>query len=252
MKRLAALQDWPELSSRAPTAASTDASMSEVPSRMKGSEPPSSSTIFLRLRPAISATAAPARSEPGQRDAAHALVADDALDLLVGRVDVDVGALGEAGVVEDPLHRLRGLRALRRVLEQDRVADDQVRAGEAGHLVVGEVPRHDPEQDAEGRAADQRGAVALEQVDRLVGEQLLGVVGVEVVDRLAELDLALGLLDRLAHLAHDDVRELVRAVGVEPARPCGSAPPARRRSCRRSSSRGPRARARSRRRAARR
>jgi hypothetical protein len=31
---------------------------------MNGSEPPSSSTIFLRLRPAISATAAPARSEP--------------------------------------------------------------------------------------------------------------------------------------------------------------------------------------------
>ena len=31
---------------------------------MNGSEPPSSSTTFLRLRPAISATAAPARSEP--------------------------------------------------------------------------------------------------------------------------------------------------------------------------------------------
>ena len=31
---------------------------------MNGSEPPSSSTTFFRLRPAISATAAPARSEP--------------------------------------------------------------------------------------------------------------------------------------------------------------------------------------------
>ena len=33
-------------------------------STMNGSDPPSSSTTFLRLRPAISATAAPARSEP--------------------------------------------------------------------------------------------------------------------------------------------------------------------------------------------
>ena len=64
MKRLAALQACPEFSKRAPTADSTAASMSSVPSRMNGSEPPSSSTTFLRLRPAISATAAPARSEP--------------------------------------------------------------------------------------------------------------------------------------------------------------------------------------------
>ena len=33
-------------------------------SSTNGSEPPSSRTTFLRLRPAISATAAPARSEP--------------------------------------------------------------------------------------------------------------------------------------------------------------------------------------------
>ena len=64
MNRLAALQAWPAFSSRAPTAASTAASRSSVLSRMNGSEPPSSSTTFLRLRPAISATAAPARSEP--------------------------------------------------------------------------------------------------------------------------------------------------------------------------------------------
>ena len=64
MKRLAALHAWPEFSSRAPTACSTVASMSSVPSTMNGSEPPSSSTTFLRLRPAIAATAEPARSEP--------------------------------------------------------------------------------------------------------------------------------------------------------------------------------------------
>ena len=64
MKRFAALHACPVFSSRAPTADSTVASRSSVLRRMNGSEPPSSSTTFLRLRPAISATAAPARSEP--------------------------------------------------------------------------------------------------------------------------------------------------------------------------------------------
>ena len=62
--RFAALHAWPALSRRAAAAASTTESRSSVESRMNGSEPPSSSTTFLRLRPAISATAAPARSEP--------------------------------------------------------------------------------------------------------------------------------------------------------------------------------------------
>ena len=64
MKRLAALQAWPVFSSRPPTACSTTASRSSVLSTMNGSEPPSSSTTFFRWRPAISATAAPARPEP--------------------------------------------------------------------------------------------------------------------------------------------------------------------------------------------
>ena len=64
MKRLAALHDWPVLSRRAETADSTAASRSSVLRRMNGSEPPSSSTTFFRFRPATSATAAPARSEP--------------------------------------------------------------------------------------------------------------------------------------------------------------------------------------------
>lgn len=64
MKRFDALQDWPEFSSRVATADRTTASMSSVESRMNGSEPPSSSTTFFTWRPATSATAAPARSEP--------------------------------------------------------------------------------------------------------------------------------------------------------------------------------------------
>ena len=42
----------------------TVASMSAVSSTMNASDPPSSRTTFFRLRPAISATAEPARSLP--------------------------------------------------------------------------------------------------------------------------------------------------------------------------------------------
>src|SRR3989304_2699447 len=62
------------------------------------------------------------------------------------------GAGREARVEEDLLHRGGGLGALRGMLEQDRVAYDEVRAGEAGDLVVREVPRHDAEQHPERRA----------------------------------------------------------------------------------------------------
>ena len=100
----------------------------------------------------------------GERDALHARVGDDRLDLLVRGVDVHVGALGEAGVEEDLLDRGGRLGALLGVLQQDRVADDEVRAGEAGDLVVREVPRHDAEQHAERRAADEGRALAGEQL----------------------------------------------------------------------------------------
>ena len=64
MIRLAALQAWPALPIRPATAALTVLVTSSLSSTMKGSEPPSSRTTFLRLRPATSATAAPARSLP--------------------------------------------------------------------------------------------------------------------------------------------------------------------------------------------
>ena len=64
MNRFAALQAWPVFSSLASTAASTAAPRSSADSSTNGSEPPSSRTTFFRCRPAISATAAPARSDP--------------------------------------------------------------------------------------------------------------------------------------------------------------------------------------------
>ena len=64
MIRLAALQAWPALPIRPATAAFTVLVTSSLSSTMNGSDPPSSRTTFLRLRPATSATAAPARSLP--------------------------------------------------------------------------------------------------------------------------------------------------------------------------------------------
>ena len=101
------------------------------------------------------------------------------------------------------------------MLEDDGVPDQEVRTGEAGDLVVGEVPRHDPEQHAEGAATDQRRSVAGEQLDRLIRHQLLGVVRVEGVDVAREVDLAERLLERLAHLADDDLSELLTPLDVQ-------------------------------------
>ena len=64
MKRLAAMQLWPLLISRASAAARAAASTSASANTMKGSLPPSSRTVFFSMRPACSATAMPARSLP--------------------------------------------------------------------------------------------------------------------------------------------------------------------------------------------
>ncbi len=151
----------------------------------------------------------------GERDALHARVGDDLLDLVVRGVDVHVGAGREARVEEDLLDRGGGLGAQLGVLEQDRVADHEVRAGEASDLVVREVPRHDAEQHPERRAADDRRAIAREELDRLVLEEVRRVVGVVLVDRRGEVGLAERLRDRLAHLAHDELRQLLAALGVQ-------------------------------------
>ena len=152
---------------------------------------------------------------PGQGDALHPRVADQLLDLLVGGVDVDVGALGEAGVGEDLREQRRRLGALRRVLEHDRVARRQVGAGEPGDLVGRVVPGHDPEDHAERAASYDRRALAVEEVDRLVGQELLGVVGVVAVDAGAEVDLPEGVVHRLAHLAVHRGGQRLTALGVE-------------------------------------
>ena len=150
----------------------------------------------------------------GQRDAGDPRVGDDRLDLVVRGEDVDVGALGHPGV----LHQLRDgqRRAGHRlgVLEDDRVAQHQVRRREAGDLVEGVVPRHDPEQRAD-RQLLHDGLAAGERLDRLVRGEGRALVGEVVEDLAAELRLADGLAQRLAHLAGGDRAQLVLALHEE-------------------------------------
>ncbi|SIH88655.1 Uncharacterised protein [Mycobacteroides abscessus subsp. abscessus] len=110
------------------------------------------------------------------------------------------------------------------MLEEDRVPEREVRGGEAGDLVVGEVPRHDAEQGAHGLAPDPRGPI-LGSAQRFVGHERLGVVGEVPVDVRAQGHLALALGHRLAHLELDHLGELLGAVGVDvgdPGEQCGT------------------------------
>ena len=51
--------------------------------------------------------------------------------------------------------------------------------------------------------------------DRLVLQQLGAVIGVVLVDVGREVDLAERVADRLAHLAHDDLGEVLTALAVQ-------------------------------------
>jgi hypothetical protein len=151
----------------------------------------------------------------GQRNAPNPRIGEDLGDLLVRGEDRLIGALGEAGIPEHGPYGIGRHRALGGRLQQDRVPDDQVRTGETRHLVEGEVPRHDPEQRAHRGLANQGRALPSQQCDGLVGEEVLRVVGVVAIDRVAEVDLAEGLLDRLAHLPHRDLGKLLPALSVQ-------------------------------------
>ena len=216
------MQLWPLLTSRASAAAFAAASRSASASTMNGSQPPSSSTVFLSARPACAATALPARSLPVS---VTATMRGSAISAATGR-ELDQGcgeeALREARVAEDRLDRQRAPRHVRGVLEDAGVAGHQRRRGEAEHLPEGEVPRHDREHDAERIEADVARRASVSR--GCVGEEALRVLGVVVAGPGALLDLGLGLDDRLAHLeGHGDgvggqvfsqeARDLAHAVG---------------------------------------
>ena len=93
MNRLAAMQLWPELRVRAVAAAAAARSTSASARTMNGSEPPSSSTVFLSWRPASPATSSPAASLPVRVTAATRGSA----------ISRGTMRLGTSRVVNDPL-----------------------------------------------------------------------------------------------------------------------------------------------------
>ena len=125
--------------------------------------------------------------------------------------DVDVCALREARVEEDLLECECRLGALLGVLQNDSVAEDQVGHREARDLVVGVVPRHDAQHDADALEAEEA-LQAVFDLELLVCEPLLGVRRERGGNAARELCLADRLVEGLAHLAVDDGAEFFLAL----------------------------------------
>ena len=79
MKRLAAMQLWPLLISRASAAALAAASTSASASTMKGSLPPSSSTVFFSIAPGLLGHRHARALAAGERRRDDARIRDDLL-----------------------------------------------------------------------------------------------------------------------------------------------------------------------------
>ena len=150
----------------------------------------------------------------GQRDTGDPRVGDDGLDLVVRGEDVDVGAVGNPRVLHQLRDGQRGAGHRLGVLEDDGVAQHQVRRREAGDLIEGVVPRHDAEQGPDRELLDD-GLAARERLDRLVRSEGRALVREVVEDVSAELRLTHGLAQRLAHLAGGDRAQLVLALHEE-------------------------------------
>ncbi|CAO0831782.1 hypothetical protein SMICM17S_09809 [Streptomyces microflavus] len=167
-----------------------------------------------------------AAGEGGRRDPG---IAQDGLDGARADQQRTETPRRESGAVEQILQVERGLRHVRRVLEEAYVARHQRGGGEAHHLPEREVPRHHGEDDTERAVADQgpggTGVRHVGGVRVLVGEQALRV-GRVPAHRLGALGrLGTGRGDRLAHFeghrAGDGVAVRVQQVGG-PVQPDGT------------------------------
>lgn len=150
----------------------------------------------------------------------QSVVGDDVGDLVVRREDIHVRALRKAGVAIDLFDGERGLRADLGVLEHDGVAEDEVRGREAGDLIVGIVPRHDAEDDADALLANE-GTQPVGDLELLVSQPFGGMLGEGLGDVAGERGLADGLVERLAHLAVDYRAQLILALTEEVGRLLG-------------------------------
>jgi hypothetical protein len=127
-------------------------------------------------------------------------IAQDALDD-AGRNEQRLKAtLREAAARDDVGEIQRRLRHIRRVLEDADVARHQRRRGEPHGLPQRKVPRHDGQHHPKGLIPDIcLGCADRWRVGGLVGEQLLGVLGVEAKTLGALERFGLGRGQRLTH-----------------------------------------------------
>ncbi|MNW35483.1 hypothetical protein D3C74_124810 [compost metagenome] len=102
------------------------------------------------------------------------------------------------------------------MLQDDGVAQHQVRCREARYLVQREVPRHDAQQRT-NRALLNDGLAAGEGLDLLVRCQGWSLGGEVLEDLLAEFSFAHGLGQWLAHFGGHDPAEFCCALGEERA-----------------------------------
>ena len=210
ISRLAAMQAWPLFCIRPIVAALTV--RAEVVG-VQHDERVAAAELEHRLLEVLAGQRGHAAAGPlaaGEGDALHERVRDDLLDVGDGQEEVRVDALGHAGVVEALLDRQGGLRVELGVLEQDRVAEHQVRPGHPDDLVERVVPRLDGEDDADRLVLDDR--LALHHLDLPRLEEARAVLRVVVEDAGGQLHLAGRLLDALAHLAGHQGGELVLAL----------------------------------------
>src|SRR6266404_6533355 len=99
---------------------------------------------LLELAPGAFGNSGAGAFAAGDRHAPNARILDQPADLIGAREDVGVGALRSARLFEDPRESQRRLRDIGRVLDDEHVADHQLRPGHAGELVVGDAFDHGP------------------------------------------------------------------------------------------------------------
>jgi hypothetical protein len=195
---------------------------------MNGSLPPSSITVGFDLAPTSGGARLAGRFAAGQRGGLDPWITKDGLDSLRRHQQRLEAILGKAAAGDHVGQIQRRLRHVGGVLEQADVAGHQRGRGEPDGLPQREVPRHHGQHHAE-RLPPGVGALRadLRRLGRLVGKQLLGVLGV-VAKALGALDrFALGRLQSLAHFKRHHGADLVGFLleqvggGVGPFGPLG-------------------------------
>ena len=153
---------------------------------------------LLQVHPGRLGHGGPAALRTSQCHTCHPLVRDGLVDLIVVDEEVGQAALGCTGAQNSVLEgHCRG-GYIGGVLEDHRVAQDEVGGKDPHDLVVGEVPRLDHDQYA-GGLFDVIG-LACGVVQRSRFEQVFGLVGEVLGDVCTELNLCPSFGNQLPHV----------------------------------------------------